>query len=119
MSLLPIWHCYFLELTSQRPLFEICDGVIVCLLLCYTHSLFVAANPVLCYFLSMLCGVCCRVLTSSILSYLNLAVFQATVYIAFKKLYCLRSAAPLNLCMASLACLFVRNSCVRSGMEGS
>jgi hypothetical protein len=57
----------FLELTSQRPLFEICDGVIDCVLLCYTHSLFVAANPVLCYFLSMLCGVCCRVLTSSIL----------------------------------------------------
>jgi hypothetical protein len=57
----------FLELTSQRPLFEICDDVIACVLLCYTHSLFVAANPVLCYFLSMLCGVCCRVLTSSIL----------------------------------------------------
>jgi hypothetical protein len=57
----------FLELTSQRPLFEICGGVIACVLLCYMHSLFVAANPVLCYFLFMLCGVCCRVLTSSIL----------------------------------------------------
>jgi ABC-type methionine transport system permease subunit len=50
----------FPELTSQRPLFEICDGVTACVLLCYTHALFVAANPVLCYFLSMLCGVCRR-----------------------------------------------------------
>jgi hypothetical protein len=34
----------FLELTSQRPLFEICDGVIACVLLCNMHSLFVSAN---------------------------------------------------------------------------
>jgi hypothetical protein len=49
----------FPELTSQRPLFEICDGVIACVFLCYTHSLFVEANPVLCYFLSMLRGALC------------------------------------------------------------
>jgi hypothetical protein len=33
------------ELTSQRPLFKNCDGVVIaCMLMCYTPLLFVAAN---------------------------------------------------------------------------
>jgi hypothetical protein len=48
------------ELTSQRPLFKHFDGVVIaCVLVCYTPLLFVAANPVLYYFISMLCVLSC------------------------------------------------------------
>jgi hypothetical protein len=48
------------EHTSQRPLFKNCDGVVIaCVLVCYMPLLFVAANPVLYYFMSMLCVLSC------------------------------------------------------------
>jgi uncharacterized membrane protein (DUF485 family) len=47
------------KLTSQRPLFKIVMALL--LLVCYTPLLFLAANPVLYYFISMLCVLCARI----------------------------------------------------------
>jgi hypothetical protein len=68
--MLPIMTLSLSELTSQRPLFKIFYQFFVLalfFLVCYMPLLFVAANPVLCYFMSMLCVLPCARVVNTIM----------------------------------------------------